>query len=191
MTSVDGLIAQLISGDDPVANEAVKELSPHGEKAVEKLIDLLKEDDKDIRWWAIRALAEIDSPIARIQIIKHLVDKDLAVQHCAAVALRINPTEESIISLIPLLENKDHLLSQLSSDALVANGEKSTLLLIEVLKDGSQKAQIQAVRALASIGDKRSISALFGLLDSDSAILEYWAKEGLEKMGIGMTFFNP
>jgi hypothetical protein len=29
------------------------------------------------------------------------------------------------------------------------------------------------------------------LLDSDSAVLEHWASEGLEKMGVGMSFFSP
>jgi HEAT repeat protein len=51
--------------------------------------------------------------------------------------------------------------------------------------------RLEAVRALAYIGDKRSIPQLFQALDEDSAMLEYWANEGLQKMGIGMMFYKP
>jgi hypothetical protein len=44
---------------------------------------------------------------------------------------------------------------------------------------------------LAQIGDPRSIPALFTALDEDSALMEYWASEGLEKMGVGIVFFEP
>jgi len=50
---------------------------------------------------------------------------------------------------------------------------------------------VEAVRALAKIGDQRAIPALFEALDDNSALIEYWASEGLEKMGVGMVFYKP
>jgi NADPH-dependent ferric siderophore reductase len=47
------------------------------------------------------------------------------------------------------------------------------------------------MRVLALVGDKSSIPALFEALDSDSMLIEYWANEGLERMGVGMVFFKP
>ena len=41
------------------------------------------------------------------------------------------------------------------------------------------------------IGDEASITVLFQMLDGDSRLMEYWASLGLEKMGVGMTFFSP
>ena len=41
------------------------------------------------------------------------------------------------------------------------------------------------------IGDTRAIPELYKMLDSDSALLEYWASDGLERMGVGMVFFAP
>jgi HEAT repeat protein len=58
------------------------------------------------------------------------------------------------------------------------------------MESGSHIARLEAARALASIGDTRAIPALFDALD-DSALLEYWANEGLERMGVGMCFFSP
>ena len=52
-------------------------------------------------------------------------------------------------------------------------------------------ARLEAVRALSKIGDQRSIPALFECLDDSSALIEYWAGEGLEKMGVGMVFYKP
>jgi HEAT repeat protein len=50
---------------------------------------------------------------------------------------------------------------------------------------------MEAMRALALIGDQRSIPLLFEALDSDSMLMEYWANEGLERMGVGMIFYKP
>ncbi len=191
MTKIDLLIANLISGEDSIAEAAVKEIGQFGSVAIEDLANLLDQENSDIRWWAIRSLAELKVIGATQLIIKHLDDDDIAVQQCAAIALRINPSEYAIKKLALLLEHEDNLLSQLASDALIELGKIATLSLIEVVEKGSQKAQIQAIRALAKIGDTESISTLFTLLGSDSAMLHYWAEEGLNKMGIGMTFFNP
>jgi hypothetical protein len=32
---------------------------------------------------------------------------------------------------------------------------------------------------------------LFEELDDSSALIEYWASEGLEKMGVGLVYFKP
>jgi HEAT repeat protein len=63
--------------------------------------------------------------------------------------------------------------------------------LIEVMENGSQVARLEAARALSEIGDTRAIPVLFKALEEGSVVLEYWASEGLEKMGVGMTFFEP
>jgi HEAT repeat protein len=59
------------------------------------------------------------------------------------------------------------------------------------MENGSPQARIEAARALGFIGDARAVPQLFKALDGDSAILEYWADQGLERMGVGMVFFNP
>jgi HEAT repeat protein len=59
------------------------------------------------------------------------------------------------------------------------------------MQKGEHVARLEAVRALAKIGDERAIPALFDALDNDSALIEYWASEGLEKMGVGMVFYKP
>lgn len=191
MQELNKLITQLKSGDDSLAEIAVKEIGQLGISAIEKLAELLKDKDADVRWWAIRTLAEFKDDQASQLILIHLEDHDLAVQQCAAIALRFRPSENAIEPLITLLEHDDPILSELAANALITYGKSTTQALLDVVQKGSPKAQIQAVRALAKIKDTVSIPALFSLLDSDSAMLAYWANEGLENMGVGMLFFNP
>ena len=110
---------------------------------------------------------------------------------CAALSLRENPSADAIPDLITLLDHKDRLLTRLAADALAAIGKAATLPLIQVVKEGRKTARLEAVRALAAIGDEDSIATLFSLLEEDSTLMQYWAEEGLEKMGIGMMFFDP
>jgi HEAT repeat protein len=79
----------------------------------------------------------------------------------------------------------------LAGDALVAIGSPAVPALLEVLQAGVHPARLEAVRALARIGDERAIPALFTALDDSSALIEYWANEGLERMGVGMVFYRP
>ena len=54
---------------------------------------------------------------------------------------------------------------------------------------GTQSARLEPAPALALIGDPSAIPALFAALDEGSALLEHWASQGLERMGVGMKFF--
>lgn len=147
--------------------------------------------DPEERWWAARTLAEIPDPRVPAWLSRALDDPDAGVRRCAALALRLQPDPHALPRLIDLLESDDRLLARLCADALGALGAAAVPGLLEVMQDGPQAARLEAVRALAEIGDQRSIPVLFHALDDDSALIEYWAEKGLEDMGIGMTFFKP
>jgi HEAT repeat protein len=51
--------------------------------------------------------------------------------------------------------------------------------------------RIEAVRALSNINDPQAIPPLLAALNDTSRIVEYWAEHGLERLGVGMVFFNP
>jgi len=169
---------------------AVEALSHWGQKATDALGALLDAGDVEARWWAIRALAEIEDTEAKMLLKKGLQDTDAMVQYCAALALREHPDVEAIPYLVELLESDDHLLARLACDALAAGGKADTPALLGVLEKGKPAARIEAVRALAKIGDKETIPALLKVLEDGSAMITHWANEGLEKMGVGMVFFH-
>jgi HEAT repeat protein len=188
---VSELLKKLSSGDDRQAEAAVSDFVAQGTSIVPSLGDLLSAPDPDLRWWATRALAEVDDPRVPALLRSALYDADVTVRQCAALALRRQPYSQAIADLIALLDDEDRLLARLAADALVAAGEGAVPAVLEVMQTGSQKARLEAVRVLALTGDQRSIATLFAALDDPSSLIEYWADEGLERMGIGMVFYKP
>ncbi len=161
-----------------------------GSHVIPALQELLSAGQSDARWWAARTLAEIHETGIHFLLIKALHDPEKSVRECAAIGLRQQPDPAAIPDLIECIQGDDSELVRLASDALVSIGAQAALPLIDVLKNGRQGARLVAIRALARIGDTRSIPALFEALSQDSSLLKYWSNEGLEKMGVGMTFFK-
>lgn len=192
MTPLAERLADLQSGNVARSEAAAAALPSFGEAAFAALLPLLQDQDEDARWWATRALAGFSTPAASEQLTSALGDDSPSVQQCAALALSQRVWPACIAPLAALLASHDSLLARLAGDALVAQGGEAVPALVAVLEGNSApSARVEAARALALIGDTRAIPALFKLLDSDSALLEHWASEGLQKMGVGMSFFKP
>ncbi len=191
MTEIEHLLAQLTGGNDERAESAAAELARLGPAALDALSQLANSPLPDQRWWALRTLAELSDPQVPEILIEGLQDPELSVRQCAALGLRQQPDTRAVAALIDLLDSSDSLIAGLAADALIAVQEPAVEPLLSILADGQPRARLLAAKALALIGDPRAISALFYALDDDSALLEYWASEGLDRMGIGMTFFNP
>lgn len=192
MSTLSGLLAELQSGDSTRAEAAATALPAHAEAALAGLLPLLQSNDPETRWWAVRSLAGFLHPEASELLTQALADPDASVQQCAALALSQRTHAGAVAPLVGLLANPDSLLARLAGDALVAQGAGAVEPLAAALQDNpSPSARVEAARALALIGDTRAIPALFKLLDSESAMLEHWATEGLQKMGVGMAFFKP
>ena len=189
------LIEELVSGDDERAEAAalcMAELpAAQCQEALQALSDLLHKGDEDGRWWAVRALAELPAAEAAGLLITALGDRACSVRQCAALGLRLRPDPRAIPDLLAALGDPDSLLAALAADALTAIGAPAVPGLLAVLQQGNNQARLEAVRALAEIGDERAIPDLFASLDEDSAMMEYWASEGLERMGVGMAYFFP
>jgi HEAT repeat protein len=193
MAAIDkpALLAEFSSGSDEQAEAAALQLAIHGTESLPLIEEFLQDPNEDVRWWAARSLAEIHDSSVTPLLLLALHDPVPAVGQCAALALRYQADPEAIPTLIQRLSLPDRLMARLAADALIAIGDESVPALLEVMENKSQPARLEAARALGEIGDPRAIPALFKALDDDSAILEHWAGEGLEKMGIGMVFFNP
>jgi hypothetical protein len=190
MKDLGELLSDLISGDMERAEAAANALPEHGEAALAKLSKLIENSSIDTRWWGVRALAGFAQVEAGNLLMARLTDPDSSIRYCATLALGQKQRETAIASLIEVLTSIDPLFARLGGDALVAQGSAAVEPLIAALETLSKTAKVEATRALAIIGDPRAISALFKLADSDSPTLEHWVSEGLEKMGVGMRFFQ-
>ncbi len=190
MSNLDTLLADLTSGDEPRAEGAVPGLVELGEEAFPALRDLLNSADADQRWWALRALAQ--SPQARTEWLLPLLNDSVPeVRQAAALGLCSHPDETAIRPLVRALSDADSMVSSLACNALVEVGKPAVPSLLKLSKDAPQIARINAIRALAEIADHNAIPALMAALEDDSIMIQHWAEEGLERLGLDMVYLKP
>ncbi len=188
---IEQLVKELVSGDDARAEVASRLLAELGSVTVPHLEALLNHAEPEHRWWATRTLSQIADPCVPELLLKAFHDPEPPVRHCAALAMRFQPDPRFIPHLLSVLADPDRLLAHLAADALTAIGKDAVPGLIETIQKGSHTARLESVRALSKIGDPRAIPTLFGILDGDSALLEHWADQGLDNLGLGTVFFKP
>lgn len=191
LQDLQSLLSDLTSGDDDKAEGAVPAISQYGESALKSLFMLLDEESADKRWWALRALAEFDAPEVGERLSQALTDPDQSVRQCAAVALRQRPTTDAIILLVGALNNEDRLFARLSGDALAAIGKPAILALTQALQSANPSVRVEATRALALMEIPETIPILFNASEDPSTMVQHWIEEGLNKLGVGMVFFDP
>ena len=189
------LITVLTGGNEQKAESAagaILKFAQNKPDEVSQVICILMDSENpDERWWGIRLLAEISDDASLPYLLTALRDEDKYVRQCAALGLRKNPKTASVSDLMVALKDEDHLVVELAADALTEIGEEAVPGLMKILENGNPKARLEAVRALAEIGDQKSIPVLFSLLDDDSQLIAHWANEGLERMGVGMVYYLP
>jgi HEAT repeat protein len=188
---LDALLADLTSGDDLRAEAALHKLVALGEKALPALRKLSASPDPDQRWWAVSALAQMEDTDIDL-LLTALEDDSLEVQQSAALGLTEHPHPKAVSALLNLLPNPDSILRNLAMNAIIALGKDAIPALLDFLKEHPQKdaARLAAIRALASIGDTRAIPALMAALEEDSALIQHWAEEGLQKLGLDMVYMK-
>ncbi len=190
MDELSDLVTKLLADDD-TARQATEELAAQGSASLTAIQSLLAHELADVRWWAVRTCVIIqDNVDIAPLLIQALQDPDPAVRQCAALGLQQRPDDREVTALIAALSDPDSLVSMLASKALAATGPAAVPELINLVENSSSKVRLEAVRALALTGDTRSIPTLFNALESDSSLMEYWANEGLDRMGVGMVFFK-
>lgn len=186
---IDPLV-ELTSGDDDRAEKAIPALVELGAAAIPELLDLTRSDNADSRWWAVRALAA--SPHARASyLIPLLSDSNPEVRAAAALGLSHHPGEDALPALTQTLEDSDPLTAGLAANALVKLGRAAVPNLIESAKDGRMIVRILALRALSEMRDQRAIPVMMKCIQEDSALLQYWAQHGLERLGLDMVYIKP
>jgi HEAT repeat protein len=190
VSSLQELLGDLTSGNESRAENAVPALIELGEEALPALRELTHSSDVDHRWWSLRVLAQ--SPEAQAEwLVPFLSDPAREVRQCAALGLAIKPAESAVQPLVQVLSDEDSMVSSLAVNALVKIGSPAVPALMEVVKKAPQSARIHALRALAEIRDHRAIPVMMKVMEEDSVLLQHWAKEGLDRLGLDMVYIKP
>ena len=190
ITSLQSALEDLTSGDDARAEAAVQVLRGRGPRTVDALGSLLRSDKTDDRWWAARALAAMERPEATAYLLHAVDDPDEQVRECIVLGLGERHASEAIGSIIPLLASEDLMMARLSIDALVKIGKPAVASLTDALQHPDPQVRSGAARALATVADPKSIPALMSVIEDESALVRYWAEQGLDKMGVTQVYFR-
>ena len=185
------VLDELFSGDDARATAALEAI---GDDDLPALVDALTSRDADARWWAVCALARFSDERATNAIVAAAADPDPEVRTAALHALGREACRapEGVLPLLFALGDPSLYLARIAADALIHIGEPAVPGLIRALEQDAQpQVRANAARALALIGDKSAIPALFHALEDDSMMVQHWAEEGLERMGVGQIYFKP
>ncbi len=192
--AIEALLAEFASGADERAEAAAHQLAAQGNAALAALTALLTGpaaigDDK--RWWAARTLALLDAPESEGLLLGLLADADPALRACAIAGLGERGTEAAAPALGDLLADPSPYLARLAGDALARLGRPAVGALTIALQDPhSAQKRAQAARALGLIKAPETIPALFHALEDESALVQYWADEALDRLGVGMVYFK-
>ncbi len=191
VASLADLLNELTGGDETRAEAAVPALIALGQAALPALLELTRSADVDHRWWGLRVLAQ--SPYSQAGwLTPFLSDPAREVRQCAALGLALKVDESAIQPLVQALSDADSMVASLAVNALVQLGGAAVPSLVEVVQGAAnQAARIQALRALAEIRDPRAIPIMMKVMEEDSALLQHWAKEGLDRLGLDMVYIKP
>jgi HEAT repeat protein len=188
--NMQNLLAELTSGDDTRAENSIPVLIELGMAVMPALLDLTHAEEADTRWWAVRALAA--SPHTRTEdLLPLLSDSAPEVRAATALALCNHPHESAVEALIKTLADEDPLTAGLAGNALVKIGGPSVPSLLKVMDEAPIGIRILGLRALCDIRDHRAIPVMMKSLGDESAVLQYWAQEGLERLGLNMVYIKP
>jgi HEAT repeat protein len=184
------LLAELTSGDDERAEKSISAIANMGSAAIPALLELTHSEDIDFRWWAVRALAA--SPHTRtVDLLPLLSDSSPEVRAATALALCHHPHEDAIEALIRALADEDTLTAGLAGNALVKIGSPSVPTLLKIMDEAPTGIRILVLRTLSEIRDHRAIPIMMKCMGEESAFLQYWAQEGLERLGLDMVHMKP
>jgi HEAT repeat protein len=184
------LVERLTGKDEPGAEAAALLLAKAGQEGMSQVEPLLRSENQDHRWWAIRTLAAMDDPDPA-WFRQALHDPSAEVRAGGALALVAHPDHAALADLIEALDDEDSVTASLATRALVVAGEAAVPGLMEAFEAATPRARIQIVRALAELRDVRAIKLLLQASEEGSAAVQYWAREGLDLLGLDMIYLTP
>ena len=139
-------------------------------RAVEPLIEALKDKDFRVRWNAAEALGEIGDPKAVKPLIAALKDENSGVRSSAAFALGEIQDPRAVEPLIEALKDEDSDVRRRAATALgKIQDPRAVEPLIEALKDEDSGVRWRAAKALGEIGDPKAITPLIAALKDENS----------------------
>jgi HEAT repeat protein len=159
-----------------------------GGRAVEPLLAILDNSDKNVRQAVASALGQIGDERAVAPLIAKLDDSDKYVRQAVASALGQIGDERAVAPLIAKLDDSDKYVRQAVAEALGQIGnERAVAPLIAKLDDSDKYVQRAVASALGRIGDEQAVAPLIAKLDDSNKDVQPAVAEALGRIGDGQA----
>ncbi|MCD6574756.1 HEAT repeat domain-containing protein [Candidatus Aerophobetes bacterium] len=162
------LVPLLSSNEASVRNISIEILEGIGEKAMDVLISLLKDEDHDIRKFACDTLGNIANPKAAPYLITTLNDSNINVACAAAEALGKIGDKRAVEPITKALEGNMWLMCS-CAEALGRIGDKRAVeSLMSIPSNENALVLLSTIKALGKIGNERAIDFLLCFSKSET-----------------------
>ena len=154
------------------------------QKAVDAIIEVLDEPDKNFLAFAFDALGRIGGDKSTNVLISYLSNKDEFYRAEAAEALGESRDKRAVSPLILLLKDDNESVREESVEALGKIRDKRAVTpLINLLTDNNKNVRIKSAEALGKIGDKRAVNSLVKLLSDTDTLVRMKSVTALGEIG--------
>ncbi|MBD2359750.1 HEAT repeat domain-containing protein [Anabaena minutissima FACHB-250] len=154
------------------------------EAAINRLVELAKNSEKNVRFRVAEALSKIGSEATITGLLEMTKDSEERVRYRAAQALGKIGVEAAIPSLLELLKDPEERVRSSAANALGKIGSEVEIpSLLELIKDSESIIRFSAADALGKIGSEAAIPSLLELIKDSESIIRFSAADALGKIG--------
>lgn len=191
--TLESLLAAIHANDDEATEQVVTSYTTTSAPALDDVVALFDADDADQRWWAVRTAAAV-APLTGGDVTKletplrhRLHDADPSVRCAAALAAGHLQLVALVDELACALGDESGWVRSSAADALALIGEPAVPALLQVLAGTGQGARTRAAYALSKIRTMEVANALYHYLQDENQLVQTYAYDTLEQMGLLQT----
>ncbi len=153
-------------------------------RSVPKLLQLLRDEDHEVRSHAAEALGKIGDSRAVERLLQLLSDEDISVRRYTAEALGKIGDSRAVEGLLRLLSDEDVSVRRYAAMALGEIGDSRAVEgLLQLLSDEDVSVRRYTAEALGEIGDSRAVEGLLQLLSDEDVSVRWRAALELGEIG--------
>ena len=161
--TVIAILPALRSDNAPLRNAACVVLERIGDPAIRPLAQLLADEDKDVRKFAVDVLAMIGSPSAGEAIVRAMQDTDTNVAVAAAEALGRIGCRGAVGAMAHSLKASTWMRCAVAKSLGRIGGGDAVRILTDLIGDTDDMVVFVAIQALGVVGDEASLQYMLHL----------------------------
>ncbi|MCO4781266.1 MAG: adenine phosphoribosyltransferase [Candidatus Cloacimonetes bacterium] len=169
--AVDPLINHLSDKEWIIRKESAVSILALAEHSMEHILELAKDTEFDLQFWAIQILGKIDKPEASKALISMAMNQDTKVGHKQALIniFKSLDSVEFVPPLISMFSDEDWFIRKQAGEAIWEIGPEAEEYLVEALDSGDNNIRYWAVKVLGNLQSQYQTERLADILKNDKS----------------------